>query len=63
MTSCDHCPKRAIRNYQRIWHVFTITRDGDYRAERMDYDLEEPVDDSNRHLCREHETAFLAGDL
>jgi len=60
---CDHCPKRAVRNYQRIWHIFKITRGGEYVSECVDYELEEPVDDSNRHLCAEHEAAFLAGDL
>jgi hypothetical protein len=63
MPKCDHCPKRAERNYQRIWHVFDVTRSGDYAKERVDYNIEEPLDENNRHLCVEHEAAFLAGDL
>jgi hypothetical protein len=61
--TCDYCSKSAVRNYQRIWHVFTVSRSGRYLAERVDYDLEEPVDDNNLHLCRQHEEAFLAGEL
>ena len=66
MPKCDSCPKQAVRNYQRIWHIFDIRyKDAavSYLNEQIDYELDEPAADDNRHLCKEHETAFLAGEL
>ena len=63
MPKCDHCSKKAVRNYQRIWHIFDITRSGGYTNERADCDIEEPIEENNLHLCKEHEAAFLAGEF
>jgi hypothetical protein len=63
MPQCDHCSKDAVQNYQRIWHAFSVTRSGDYADERVDYDLEEPANADNLHLCAHHEALFLARAL
>ena len=58
MPKCDHCSKDAVRNYQRIWHVFTVTDSGGYTDEYVDYHIEDPVDDDNLFLCDDHEEQF-----
>lgn len=65
MLTCDHCPKRAVRHYQRAWHIFDITKDGDYTNERFDYDNDQkgPADENHLYLCKEHEAAFVAHEL
>lgn len=63
MPKCDHCPTRAIRVYQRIWHVFDVRPTGRYGNERIEYEIEEPLGVNNLHLCLEHEARFLAGSL
>ena len=63
MIPCDYCREPAVRNYQRIWHVFVITRAGRYIAERVDYELGEPRDENNVHVCPRHKRAWLAGEI
>lgn len=67
--NCDHCKKRAVVNYQKVWVRWEMTRDGgyakepDYDGARVLNDNDEPVGEDNVHVCAEHEQKLLDGEI
>ncbi len=65
MIKCNFCEKPAIRNYQKIWVSWFIKQKEETYAEnpRVELDIEEPIEDDNVHVCKEHEQLWLDGKI
>ena len=58
---CDKCDKIAVVNYQKVWKRFDVDKDENYTEDDIfdPLDIEEPVDENNLHLCKNHEKELL----
>ena len=62
---CDYCKSESVVNYQKIWSKFKIAKNGMYKKDRIfdAFDIEEPIENDNIHLCENHEKSWLEGEL
>lgn len=61
---CNYCKTKAAVNYQKVWTKFRIVQNGDYKQVRINsFDIEEPIEADNVHLCPSHEKAWLEGKI
>jgi len=61
---CDYCDNEAVVNYQRVWISWKIMKDGNYsRRFKEEFDLEEPTEDNNVHVCHLCEERWLNNEL
>lgn len=62
---CDNCGKKeATINFQKVWISWKIESNGDYSTvPEMEYDVEEPIDEENQHLCEDCEELFRDGKI
>jgi len=65
MKECNYCKKRATRNYQKVWVVWKVMKDGGYSKE-FEYkgcDIEEPTGEDNVHACDKCGDRFERGEI
>jgi hypothetical protein len=64
ITPCSFCLEPAISNYQRVWIKWKVFKNGDY-AKRFtpQFDIQEPIEENNIHVCSVHEQPFLNGEI
>lgn len=62
---CDFCKSSAIVNFQKVWTKFNINKRGKYREdEEFDcFDVEEPMNDDNLHLCKKDFKRWINGEI
>jgi len=62
---CDLCKLRAVVNFQKVWTKFRIDKNDNYREDKnfSGFDVEEPIERDNVHLCRRHSGQWLNGEV
>ena len=51
---CYYCNKNSRFNLQKVWVKYNIDKKGNYNEDKNfdTFDIEEPIDDDNLHLCK-----------
>jgi NADH dehydrogenase/NADH:ubiquinone oxidoreductase subunit G len=62
---CDYCDKNSKCNLQKIWVKYDINEKGNYSEDKNfdTFNIEEPMNENNLHLCRSCFENWLNGKI
>jgi hypothetical protein len=64
MTKCNYCNRNAVANYQRVWIRWDVDKNGNYSKDYTEqFEMQEPIEENNLHLCAKHEEDLQNGEL
>ena len=62
---CNFCNKNSVFNLQKVWVKYNIDTKGNYNEDKNfdTFDIEEPVNNNNLHLCKSCFESWLNGKV